>query len=369
MSDGEVIILIDGKVELKQWSEYSLDSDFLTPADAFSVGFGTDQEWDRVRGVVKPDARCTVTVDGALQCTGWIDSVSAGSSSSTSVTIAGRDILRPLVDANVHPDTPFKDVTIADLVATVIKQVYRTNVPDLFYDNEANRKLLSGTAIPGVSKNTTGAQKRIDYVRPQANEGAFDFVARNLRRFGLWLWGTADGNIVISSPCYSQEPAYTLTRRRGGKIVQVLDATYTLDRTNVPSHIFVRGKAGGKEFSKKTARGSAFDVDWKVWRPMYVVHDNATSDAEAMAFAVQEMSDKMRNAEVYECTCRGHTDPVSGKVYAIDTVALVQDEFHDVFRPMWVCGRTFRRTSRGETTTRLKLLPLGAIKFSDVDAP
>jgi len=379
MPDGKVVVRIDDKVELEQWSDYTFDSDFLTPADAFSVTFGTAKEWSRISEAVKPDVPVTVTVDGALQCTGWIDSVRAQTSaSSTMVTITGRDICKPLVDANIHPDTPFKDVSLAELVQTVVDQIYwnfdaggryTPFRPNVIYDNEANRKLLSGTAIDGKAKSAGAETKRIEYVRPQANEGAFDFLARNLRRFGLWLWGTADGQLVISSPSYSQKPSYLLSRKLGDKIVQVLDATYSLDRTSVPSHVFVRGKAGGKEFATKTVQGTKWDLDWRLYKPLYVVHDNATTAAEALAFAIQEMSAKMQSAEVYECTVLGHTDPVTGSVYAVDTIATVQDEPLGVFKDMWIAQRTFRRSSGGQTTTQLRLLPLGAIQFSDVDAP
>lgn len=361
------IFLEDGRA-LRYWSDFSLDSDFLTPADAWSFSFGSDAEWDRVKDVVLPDARVTVTLDGATQCTGWIDSVTASGESSTQITVNGRDILKPLVDSNVHPDTAIKSVTVTQLVEAVVDQIYNDNTPVIFSDNEANRKLLTGKSVSGKSKNASH-QKLVEYCRPQANEGAFDFLSRNLRRFGLWLWGTADGNIVVSSPCYSQPASYVISRLRGDKTVQVKSASYTRDKTSVPSRVFVRGKAGGKEFAKGQCKGAYVETGLRLYKPMYVVHDNAQSDAECEAFARQEMSEKLRNSEVYECTLAGVSDPITGAVYAVDTIAKVQDEVLGVFQDMWVASRTFKRSSAGATTTTLKLLPKGAIQFSDVDAP
>lgn len=432
--DAARIVLADG-LELKNWTSYSINSDFLTPTDGWSFTFGGRSVPNEVLERIQPDMRVQVYVGDSLQLTGWIDSVriAGDSSSGTVFNVQGRDILRPLCKSHIHPDTPFKGRTVAQLVEAVLRMHYFPP-PTLFYDNDSNVKLVTGgagtvsqkqiddakakaeslaaqakrdadkdkqsttttapksvaaksftifadaaaraekeakqLAAAGASASSL-AQKTIDYVQPHPNEGAFEFVARNLRRFGLWMWATADGSICISKPSYDQEPRYILQRKRGDKLVTVTHAEYTYDRTNIPSQITVRGKSQGKEFEKSTVKGYIADVnarDVEFFEPFYLQHDQATTPEGAAAFAAQEMSHLKQNERVYECTCPGHRDPRTQNIYAVDTIAAVEDDVCGVSELMWIVSRTFNRSVSGGTTTTLKLLPKGAVIFSDADA-
>lgn len=370
-SESAVVVTLQDGTTLKRWDSYTFASDFLDAADAWTVTFGGDDAWLLVKDKALPDTTCSVTVDGALQCTGWLDSAEVVvDETSTRVTLSGRDVLKPMVDANIHPDTAVKNVTIEQLVELVLGQVYLSQQPTLFTDNEANRLVLSATTTAkGKAASSQALTKRIEWAKPQVGESAFEFVSRNLRRFGLWMWATADGGVVISSPTYDQPPSYKIRRMYGDKIIQVKSATWRRDKTSVPSIVIVRGKSAAKDFEKTTVRGSMKDPDAALWKPMYVVHDNATTNDEAANFARQEMSMKLQGAETYECTLVGHTDPRTGAVYAIDTLAQITDEVCGLEKVMYVAGRTFERTSAGSTTTRLRCVPVGSIQFSDVDAP
>lgn len=371
------ITLEDGTV-LRHWKEYTIDSDFLTPTDGWSFTFGTEVEWQKVSKLVRPDRKCEITIDGQLQCTGWIDRVTADCTDGdgVSVTVEGRDFLRMLVKANIHPATAVKEMTLIDMVESTFRQIYQGIPVAYVYDNAANRALMTGSKTKSSSKRKGKKDSLIDYCQAHANESAFEFCARNLRRFGLWMWATADGQVCVGAPNYDQPASYQIIRKRGNTIVDVERASYTHDRTNVPSHVFVRGRSNSKDWQvqkcKSTVIDPAFDYDDdrpKVFCPMMLSHDEATTDDQCLSFAWQELSRLKQDEKVYTCTLKGHRNPRTGNVYAIDTVAHVEDEPLGINDDFYVVRRTFKKSVTGGTTTELKLIPKGTIIFMDADAP
>lgn len=365
------IVLEDGW-ELTRLLSYSYRSDFLIPSDTWTFTIPAADVWDSIRDVVAPDFRVEFYVKDRLQGTGFIDSVevSAGSSGST-VTVSGRDVLKPLLKAHIHPDILVKGKTVEDLVLAVVEKYYLPgSVPTVFNDNRAN-KLLVGVEGAGQARATI--KEQIEYCQAHPQEVAFNFVARNLRRFGLWMWAAADGSLVVSGPTYDQPASYEIIRSRSGVgTPHVIGSRYKIDRSSVPSSIRVRGKSTAKEFEKETVTDSVIDSEFRgrhFIEPMYIVHDQAESKKEAAAFARQEMSDAKRNSEVYECEVVGHTNPATGNVYAIDTIAVVQDQFCGIDQEMYLVAREFSQSPSRGTITNLRFVPKNTIQFSDVDAP
>jgi prophage tail gpP-like protein len=371
--DQAKIVLEDG-IELTRWNSYSINSDFLTPTDGWSIDFGDDVIWSEIKDRIEPDFKVQIYIGNNLQLTGWIDKLTVKSSTSGGLTVnmQGRDVLRPLCKANIHPDTRIKDRKLIEVIEEVVR-CYYTTPPNVTYEVDANMTFL-GVAVRGKKGKRTNdqLQKRIESAQAHPQEGAFEFIARNLRRFGLWMWASADGNIIVSSPDYEQEPSYIIQRRPGDKQVSVLDASFTWDRTSIPSQVTVRGRASSKEFEKTSVRG--FVVDPKARNkdfvePLYMVHDQAETKSSCFDFAEQELSRYRENERIYECEMLGHRDKRNGNIFQVGTIATVDDQYLGISEPMFVASRTFNKNLSGGTTTSLKLVTLGAIKFSDVDTP
>lgn len=377
--DDARIVLEDG-TELTRWTEYSINSDFTTPTDGWSFSFGGDTVWDRVKNKLRVDTKAQIFIGDSLQCTGYVDrvSVSASHDGGTKVSVSGRDILRVLVKANIYPDWRVKDRTVAELVESVLRMYYNPP-PVLQFDNSANRLIITGADKRLAASSASGKRhvkkttSEVEYCSAHVNEGAFEFLSRNVKRFGLWIWATADGSVVIGGPDYEQVPSYTIRRRKTDFAVSVPRAEYTVDRTSVPSQYQVKGKSTSKEFDKATVMAVVPDPDRRTddafWEPLYVNHDQAETQEQAEAFARQEMTRLKENERVYSCTCLGHRDMRTGNLYAIDTTATVEDQVLGVQETMYVKSRTFRKSIDGGTLTDLVLVPLHAIQFSAVDAP
>lgn len=367
------IVLEDGTArgtQLGNWKEYVIDSDFLTPTDGWSFSFGTETEWLKVKSLLIPGSRVQITIDGNPQLSGYIDRVRATADDAGGVTVhvEGRDILAPLVKSNIHPDTRIKGRTLLQLVESALAQIY-DEPPAVISDNDANRQIITGAAAKHKHKRARKLTSEIEWCQAHANEGAFDFVARNLRRFGMWMWATADGNVCVDGPNYSQPASYLIERRHGSSVAQVAEASWNYDKTNVPSHIIIRGRSSQKEFAKKTVGATVKDPTAKLNCPMILVHDQAETNEQAYNYAVQELYRHKQDELVYECTLMGHRDPRNKTIYGIDTVARVEDEFLGVSDDFYVARRTFRKSATSGTTTTLKLVPLYSIRFSEEDAP
>lgn len=366
------IVLEDG-TELKQWNSYTIDSEFLTPTDGWSFTVGDERlQSDASYALLRPDARVQIWVDGTLQLTGIIDSVDWQSSpdGGTTCTVQGRDVLRTLCKANIWPGFSVKDLTLDKMVEKVLGIYYPEDTPSLFTDNSAQREVLALSGAFSPKDRSAKQKKLIERAQAHPNEGAFEFLSRNLRRFGLWIWATADGNVVVSGPEYDQEPAYWVTRQRGGRGAHWPSSGFRHDRTSVPTYMMVRGKSTGKEWEKTEVHGVATDTDAlypNVVEPSYVQHDEAKDVEQCEAFARQELSRLKQNERLYTVTGVGHRDRHTGNIFAVDTLAAVDDEFTGVRETMYVAGRTFRKDLGGGTTTELRCVPLGAIQFSDVD--
>lgn len=365
------LVLEDG-TEISRWKEYTVNSNFLSPTDAWSFTFGTETEWKRLKDKIRPDRKFELYVDEALQATGWIDSRKAKRSITGGVTVnvQGRDVLAPLCKANIHPDTATKGKTVEQIIEEAFRQVYPgALMPTIVYDNDANRAVVMDES-KRYKKTKKGKSKNVlEYYSARPQEGAFEFCVRLLRKNGLWMWGAADGSVVVSSPNYDQPASYLISCKRGDTVVQTSDAEDSWDRQNVPSHVIVRGKSASKEWQKSKVFGRVYDTDSLRICPSYIQHDEATTADECKQFAMQELSRLKQEEKVYSVTCKGHRDPFTGAVYAVDTIAKIDDEILDVHDDLWCLERSFTKGADSGTHTQLRFIPKGAIKFSDIDAP
>lgn len=108
------VVVVNG-VELSRWIAYRIDSDLLTPADAFHLQVDVPvRDADEVRDRVAPGAAVEVYIDRvdssgyrrALQMTGWIDrrSMQVTREGGLLLTVEGRDKAGVLCDSSVDPE-------------------------------------------------------------------------------------------------------------------------------------------------------------------------------------------------------------------------------------------------------------------------
>jgi len=244
------------------------------------------------------------------------------------------------------------------------------NFPDVtfFEESDLGRNMAVGKAIK--TKKQAGKRRKkfkdpAEQLKPKPNEGGFQWFSRIAHRLGYHAWIMPDGSgIVVGGPDYEQEAAYKFTSIRSeglqgkGGANNILHASMRLDITGLPSHIYVSGKSVKGE--AKTFIGFARNTQAPVFKPFYLVDDESTTQAHADALAKFTLGKAQRNAQTYEITVRGSSDPSTGRIYNVDTVAEVNDENCGVSGKYWVESRTFRY-SRTANTTTMRLIPADAL--------
>lgn len=230
--------------------------------------------------------------------------------------------------------------------------------------DEAAGTTASDRARSRTSNGLVGSDvRRITHrqAAPQAGETAWDFLERHAARLGLMMWMTPRGELHIGAPRYRQDPLYAFTRKwvnDPAKPNSILSGSRRLNGGDRYSEVLVYGRARGGDAARSTIRAVLYDE--LPFERRLVVHDNSIrSQDEADRRAQREVTMRQADADVLEYELANHG--MGRYLYAIDTMAAVDDEVVGARGAWYVTRRTFMRSRDGGTTTRVRLVPEGAI--------
>lgn len=396
--------------KVENWTEYTINQNFLTPADSWSLTLAQgDGAAEDILRALRGGEQIHFFINGRLQMCGYVDVVAtaADRSQGSVFHLEGRDSFGPLVDGCVDPRLVFRpEDTLAKIVGSVLADFGFTNV---IIDNAANRAIQTGgdRGIPKTSKGKDLKRYRAFQCKPHPGEGAFQFLARICSRYGLWLWPSADGqSVIVGHPDFDQSPTYHVNVKREGAITNVLRATSHKDWGEQPSAIVATARGDGNVFNRsnlcmfilnelvssdattgKMNAGvlkalakipDALEVrkstpikstnTWmtsKVARVMYL-HDDESVTPEQLAFFLRrELAHRQRKSLTYTVEAMGHT--FLGVPWAVDTIAKIDDDYNNVQENLWVMGRTFTKSRQGGTKTSVEFIRPGTLDFEDPD--
>lgn len=422
--DNLALILPDtgGGIAIDRWLHYSFNSDFLCPADAWTLTTAGQYLDIDITDSLRAGARVLLKINGKTQGGGIIHTVEVRHSRGQGLTytIHGRDAFGPVVDAGADPNLfQFtREQTLEDVIKTVFGRFGYTKDEQFVISNDANRTVMTGvrTTTKGGKKGPRPlrAIKIAQQLHPYPGEGCFAFVTRFLHRFGLWCWPSADqSTVIVDEPHYDQPPIATVVRRRDGTSSNVIDGVLRQDACDQPSAILATGYAGPNvEFSRSKLKvivineltgievdvsetskqltptgpvlgiisrnpdavvmptrdsflgymGKFFRPDTYA-RPMFLHDDEAKTLDQLQRFARREMSLRQQRMWSAHYTVLGHTQ--NGIPWTVDTIVMVDDDELDFHGPMWVRGRTFEKDRSGGTVTHLDLILPNTLAFGD----
>lgn len=388
-----------GAVELTKFLTYDYEQNFLTPCDAWNFSVPAANLTDAERDAIVPRTRVLLSIDDQSQSVGYIDDVRIHNKRGVGaiLRVEGRDWLGPVIDSHIDPQARFTPtMSLQDLLTAVFAPF---GVEVVSNDNTANRNAITG-GIFGAPVTKTGKPLKsyqLHLEKPYPNEGAFAFAARVAQRFGLWLWGAADGKtVVVGRPTYDQAPRYQLRQALDGSAADnnVEDSDFALSGRDQPSCIVGFGSGGGGEFAKSQLKGlivnpliqadigrvltayptiraavlppDAADigvtpiVDANA-RPLFLYDAQAHTQAQLEAFLLRELALRMRKSLTAHYGIIGHR--LGGLPVAVDTMVAVDDDVSRLHQALWVLGRRFSRSTESGSRTTLELIRPGTLVF------
>lgn len=248
-----ISLVVEGKIH-SAWSRYQIDSDFLVPADAWSVTLGLPD--GIFPATIRRGVPVQVRVGSDVVMSGRIDTVQRRvSRQQVSITISGRDDSAVLVDC-ASPVFTSRQLSLEEVIAQVVRPLGIKNI-----------QLRAESSISN------------DKVSVEPGERAWDTLERAASARGLWPWFDPDGTLVIGGPDYTAEPVATLILNRDGKGNNILDITDRSSITGCYSEltILAQGHAQGSKSKKGT---EIIDVGDDDGAPPYAADDSNSDDVD-----------------------------------------------------------------------------------------
>lgn len=369
---------------------YSLTSNYLTPADAFEFTVYSHSDPASLRRTFAPLRRVKLYVDGVLQLLGRIDETEGAGESGAALTVRGRDYVAEIVDGGADPSMRF---TAKQDLGDALLMLFRPfGIRTLVGNWNLTRNILSGK-IPFIGEPTrTFRDAKLEDFKIGPNMGTHEVADKLVARHGFMIQsGGRRDTLAVVEPQYGQDPCCTIDRaasnvlrgsakRNYGDVPTVTIATGREAASNPGARadpMFAQFPSFGDLAVNKLvnydeverivdpARGAdelfSRRADWKkvqfeaedfvLYRPMFYEDKDARTQSQLDHGIRRELSRRLKDTLVYSATMRGHTDPVSGAVYTVDTMATVLDEFEDVNEIMWMLERTLFNDGSGPKTS------------------
>jgi hypothetical protein len=369
--------------------EYRINSSWLTPTDGWSFTISKDEDPGSLRDTFRNWQLLQLAINGQIQILGKIDVNEGTGESGSSLEVSGRDYLADAVDGTVDPAIQIKkEMNLEQAMLEIFRPFGITQVEG---DYGLTRNILTGiSALKGKPKKNF-KKAHPDEFRPGENEGVFQFAEKLVARHGFSIQPANNRNTIgIFEPHDLQDPQYRLSRPGN-----IISSRARRDWTDVPTVTIARGRGGDPNTEVKGTRhefptfgidtvnpiakipairncifpesgvGSLireqrFDLKKRdptlyafsppVYKPLFY-QDKDSKNQEQLEYGARRMvADRLRKTLDYTCTVRGHVEPASGALWAINTVAQVWDDVERIDERLWLYERTFLNSGKGPMT-------------------
>lgn len=332
------------------WDGWSVESDLLTPADAFELELYTKKS-TRLPAVVREGAPCSLTLGSDRVLTGQIDEFELDvSRQGIFMRINGRDRAAPLVDCSA-PFVSMREASLAQIIDEVVKPL----------------------GIDQVEIRADQAKTR-RRVQIEPGQTAWEALLQVAEANGLWPWIEPDGRLIIGGPDYSTPPVGTLVMREDGEGNNVQRLSVRRSIANRYSQITVLGQHGqydndGLDTKRAHLRSVIQDETLArrgIFRPKVVIDSASENQDMATTRARKLLSDSRLEGFEIRAVVMGHRAP-NGQVWNPGQRVRIYSDPHELDDTYFLMARTLR-CSRGEgeiTELRLredKMWVLDAIK-------
>lgn len=324
-----------GDVSQKGWQSYEIDSDLLTPADAWRVQLA--QPVIELPPQVAEGAPVEVRMTGETVLKGILDErVLSVTKSQHELMLSGRDMAGVLLDCSA-PIFTRSQASLEQIVANVVKALGITRIRIDAVDGD--KKLIR------------------EKVNTEPGDTAWDTLRRAAEANGLWPWFEPDGTLVVGGPRYDLPPVATLVMRADGKGNNVLSLNERRSMVERYSEVTVFGQRQssgldqGEQDGRANIKATVLDDGVSSYRPKIVVDHEAVNIEIARARGRKMISDARLKALTLTAVVPGHrTD--DGVLWSPGQRVVVQSEPHKIDGVYFLMARRFTRDkANGQRTT------------------
>jgi prophage tail gpP-like protein len=286
---------------------------------------------------------CRVLIDDDPVVTGYIEVVDVNyDTRDHSISITGRDKTGDLLDSNI---SSLSDLRAPISLKGVIEQIIKHLEIDLTVIDNATPALFNAAEDLGA---------------PEPGENAFEFIEGLARKRQVLLTSDSDGNIVITQATAVDSGA-ALQNIIGATDNNILSGTVSYDRTGrfniyrfaATLNPIALLSAGQTDLAELVDQGDGItDADIRTGRQLVLIAEGPSSKDENNRRATWEANIRRARGRVYSVTVAGHRHAgFTGKLWTINTLVTVKDEFADIDAQMLINSVSFNFDQGGRTTT------------------
>lgn len=327
----KVTVMIGNQAH-QSWEDYDIQSDLMTPADAWHVSLGL--RTGQLPDFVAPWSPVEIKIGSDTVMVGRVDELADEvNKSEHTLSMSGRDGAAVLVDCSA-PIIVARMITLDDIVAKVVRPLGITKVR--------------------IDAETTLRREKIN-VEP--GDTAWETLVNVAEANGLWPWFSPDGTLVIGGPDYSVPPVATLVMRRDGKGNNVESIERKRSVASRYSEVTVLGQTHGTETEagKNALKAIAQDTGVSWYRPQVVVDHESDSAAICRDRARKLLADSRLSSFELVVKLKGHRIKAGGALWVPGQRVQVVSEPHGINGVFFLMSRRFTGSRQNGQRTELLL--------------
>lgn len=330
----ELEVKVGGRAH-QGWMQYEIDSDLMTPADAWRVRLA-QPVIELPEGVVE-GALVEVRMGGETVLQGRLDERTLTvANGQHELQLSGRDNAGMLLDCS-SPILSITQMTLEQVVAKVVRPL----------------------GVTRIRVDADGARIR-EKVNTEPGDSAWDSLRRAAEANGLWPWFEPDGTLVVGGPRYDLPPVATLLMRADGKgnnLLSLSEHRSIVDRfseVTVYGQSHAGGLAAGEKDGRNNIKATVLDDGVPIHRPKVVVDHEAVSLDIAKSRAYKVISDARLKSYTLNALVAGHRT-ADGVLWAPGQRVTLKSEPHGLDGVYFLMARRFTCDKANGQRTQLTL--------------
>ncbi len=335
-----------GGYKQRAWESYEIDSDLITPADAWRVTLA-QTELQLPAGIV-PGAAVEVSMVRTSEADqeysrevilrGTLDAREHSlAKRGHELMLSGRDGAGILLDCS-GPIVAAAQLTLADVIAKIVRPL--------------------GVTRFRIDANNARLREKIN---TEPGDSAWDSLRRAAEANGLWPWFEPDGTLVVGGPRYDAPPVATLVMdaadASANNILQLKESYSIAERysaVTVLGQAHATGSGAGQQSGRNNIKVTVRDSGLTGNRPKTVVDHEAINEAIARARGRKIVSDSRLKSYTLTALVAGHR-MASGRLWQPGQRIALRSQPLGLDGVYFLMARRFMANKNTGQTTQLTL--------------